>query len=119
MVAHKWPNFDAYVPIALAFLLFLVGGCLLVLVTKLIHKLVRISFLGIFDAVLGACIGVGKIAYCISFLLYVYPYTGLTFLSRIDPADSVVLTHIKPLFPTLVECIFDLACTPDVSTVAA
>lgn len=118
MAEHKWPNFDAYVPVALALVLFLVGGCLLVLVTKLVHKLIRVSFLGIFDAVLGACIGVGKVACCISFLLYVCPYTGLAFLSHTDLADSVLLTPIKPLFPTLVEFVFGLVCTPDISTVA-
>lgn len=116
MATRKWPHFSAHLPAALAVVLFAAGGGMLLLATKLLQMLVRVSLLGVFDAALGACAGVAKVALCISFFLHASPYMGFGSLGETPRGNGAVLTHLKPLFPKLMQCLLGSKSTTNPAT---
>lgn len=103
IVGRKFPMLAAGLPVYLAILLFLIGGALIYLLTKLIKGICSITLLGIFDNLLGALFGLGKSALLISLLIYFWGCSECTPLPAAYINNSELFPLLEPIVPKILQ----------------
>ncbi|WP_342265732.1 CvpA family protein [Cardinium endosymbiont of Philonthus spinipes] len=103
IVEHKLPALAAILPTSLALLMLFIGGLVIYFLTKLIREVVVISFLGIFDNMLGGLFGLCKVAFFISLLIYFWGCVGLSAFSSIYTDHSLLFPLLEPIVPKILQ----------------
>lgn len=69
-LCKKYPTYHYLWPISLLVGLLVIGSCLVIVLTRLIRGILHITFLGIFDSIVGAVWGVFKVIGLIILIFY-------------------------------------------------
>ncbi|ROT47617.1 CvpA family protein [Candidatus Cardinium hertigii] len=103
IVERKMPTLATSLPISicLVILMISVGGGIIYLLTRIIRGILSITFLGIFDNVLGALFGLCKSAFLISLLIYVWDCVAPLSSAYID--NSVLWPLVEPIVPKILQ----------------
>ena len=102
---HNLVLFSSLLPLVLALLMFLVGGLLIYVTTKLIKCIVTITLLGIFDRILGGLLGCFQSASLISLLIYCYNCSKLVLLFTLLDKSTLV-PILEPILPKLLQVVY-------------
>ncbi|CAH2559645.1 Colicin V production protein [Cardinium endosymbiont of Oedothorax gibbosus] len=101
ILERKLPALATFLPICLAILMLFIGGLVIYLLTKLIKEILVIGFLGIFDNLLGGVLGLCKVAFFISLLIYFLGCAGLTSSRYTD--HSLLFPLLEPIVPKILQ----------------
>lgn len=99
ILQNKWPNLMPFLPTALAILLLLLTALVIYCLTKLIKGMLMLTFLGMFDNLLGALFGLLKVAFFISLLMYTCRYLNYFCLPKSYLSNSLLLGLLEPIVP--------------------
>ena len=103
IIQEKLPSLSTFLPICLAIVMLFLGGIIIYLLTKLIKGILMITFLGIFDNLLGGLFGLCKVAFFISLLIYCWGCLGLTPLPKFYIDNSLFFPLLEPIVPKILE----------------
>ncbi len=99
------PFLSTATPICLGFLMFLIGGGGIYLLSKIIKAVLNITFLGIFDSLLGALLGGAKSAFLISLLIYFWHCAESNVLLASYIEHSTLFPLLESIVPKILQSI--------------
>ena len=99
IVHQKLSILGSCLPVVLAILIVCIGGAIVYLVKKSIKNILDITFLGIFDNIIGAFFGLCKSALLISLLLYCWHSAAI---DSIDVNTYIKSSTLYPLLANIV-----------------
>ncbi|AWN82200.1 CvpA family protein [Candidatus Cardinium hertigii] len=97
------PALAEVLPTCLTILLLMLGGGVVYVLIALVKRMVRYTFLGTFDNVLGALLGFCKSAFCMGILLCAWSYIGFKPLPPVYMANSKLLPLLQSMIPCMVQ----------------
>lgn len=109
IVEQYFPFLSTSTPICLGVLMFLIGGGVIYLLSKMIKVISNITFLGIFDSLLGVLLGVAKAAFLISLLIYFWNFTESTALLASYIDNSTLFLLLEAIVPKILKSIANIS----------
>ncbi|TDG95654.1 CvpA family protein [Cardinium endosymbiont of Culicoides punctatus] len=100
-----FPFLSTAAPICLGIVMFLIGGGIILLLSKMIKAILHVTFLGIFDSLLGAFLGITKLAFFISLLAFLGNYTASTTFLKPYMNNSTLFPVLEPIVPKILQSI--------------